>query len=167
MLSGLFSACARRFSTKFFINSDEIALRLMHADGPNYYAKVTLCGRQFQSVQVGDTLTTHRIKGPLVGDILRLTQVREIGSPSCTLRATGTGIPQSKCTQFINPTYFIVRARVQSHAFGKEIPAKRGRQRKGRRKKIFARPHITTLKVVEISIPRPTPHMKPHRHIDN
>lgn len=133
-----------------------MALRLMHADGPNYYAKVTLCGRQFQSVQVGDTLTTHRIKGPLIGDVLRLTQIREIGSPSCTLRATGTGIPGSKYTQFINPEYFVVRARVHSHSFGKEVPAKRGRQRKGRRKKIFSRPHITTLKVVEISISLPT-----------
>lgn len=137
------------------MKNDEIALQLLLEDGPKYYAKVTLCGRQFQSVQVGDSITTHRIKGPLVGDILRLTQVREIGSPSCTLQATGTGIPGARSSPVIDPSFFTIRARVQSHAFGKQVPAKRGKQRKGRRKKLFARPHITNLKIVEISLKAP------------
>lgn len=117
------------------------ALKHLHADGPNYYVKLTMKNRHL-TVTKDDVIVTHRLKGPLVGDILRMTQVRELGSPNFTLK----GSP------FVDPQYFVVRTRVLSHTYGKEVAARRGKQRKGHRKRIVISPHITTLKVLEISV---------------
>jgi large subunit ribosomal protein L21 len=118
-----------------------VALRTLYQEGPRYYAKISIKGRQF-TVTKNDVVITHRIKGPLVGDVLRLNQIRELGSKYYTL----LGNP------FICEDYFIVRAMVVEHGKGAEVKAKEGKQRKGRRKQITIMPHITKLKILEISM---------------
>lgn len=121
--------------------STKQALRQLKQDGPLYYSKITIKGRQF-TVSQHDVIVTHRLKATNIGDTLRLTQIRELGSRFCTLK----GSP------FIDPRYCIIRAQVIEHGRGMKIHAKEGRKRKGRsRRKRTIKPAISKIKILEIS----------------
>lgn len=110
-------------------------------DGPSYYAKGIIKGRFF-SFQAGDELVMHKLKNVEIGDVIRLTQITEIGSANYTMQ----GAP------FIDPTWWLIRARVIEHARGKKVLAARGKQRKGRRKKATMKPEFTKLEILQIKL---------------
>ena len=121
------------------------ALNQLCADGPRYYVKATIKNRTF-TLTKGDTVLMHRLKGPQVGDLLRLTQLNEIGSKHFTLK----GHP------YLSTERIVVRVRVMEHGRGSKVAAKEGKQRKGRRKKVTIKPLMTRLKVVEIALHPPS-----------
>lgn len=116
------------------------ALEMMKLEGPQYYAKITLKGRQY-TVGQHDVIVTHRLKETFVGDVLKLTQIRELGSRNCTIR----GNP------LIDPAYCTIRARVIEHGRGKKIKCKKGEQPKGRKKNKTTQPLLTRVHILEIN----------------
>lgn len=117
------------------------ALRMLKEDGPRLYVKALLKGRPF-TFSRGDILSMHRLADTNVGDIIRLTEVLEIGSPNFTLRGS----------YVVNPEWHVVRARVIEHSRGMKVLARRGKQRKGRRKKVSMKPRLSRLEILDISI---------------
>lgn len=107
----------------------------------NIYAKVVIKGHPF-TVTKNDLIVTHRLKGPDLGDVLKIDQAFELGTKDYTFK----GKP------LIHKSLFNIYATVIENGRGEKIWAKRGYRAKGRRKKVSIKPHTTTLRVSEISI---------------
>lgn len=117
------------------------ALARVGSEAPNLYAKVLIHNFPF-TVAKHDLITTHRMKDVRVGQVLRLSRVREVGSPSFTLRGAPL-VPEGSVE---------VLATVLEHGKGALKITMPHRQRKGPRPVKILAPPMTVLRVQDICI---------------
>lgn len=118
-----------------------MALSRINSQYPNIYAKLLIHNFPFTVVRT-DLLVTHRMRNVLVGDVVELDEVREVGSTDYKLR----GLP------LLPKGAVRVRAVVMEHTEGAKKRARMRRQRKGRRPMRTIKPLITTLRIQDIII---------------
>lgn len=117
------------------------ALQKLSSEAPNLYAKILIHNFPF-TVTSRDLLTTHRIKDVKVGQVLRLGRIREIGSPSYTIKGAPL-IPEGAAE---------VIATVVEHGRGARKLTLPHKQRKGPRPTKAISPCTTVLKIQYIQI---------------
>ena len=115
---------------------------LKKLSGKPLYAKVVVNAKAF-TVTKYDTITMHRLTDTRVGDLIQLDQVYEVGSKEYVVK----GKP------FISPQWLDIKARVIENGRGaRQVAEGRITQRKGRRKKVSIKPHITMLRIEELAV---------------
>lgn len=121
------------------------AIRKIRTEAPNVYAKLFIHNFPF-TVARNDLLTTHRMKDVQVGQVLKLTQIREVGSPSYTLKGAPL-LPEGAVE---------VIATVMEHARGAKKTTMPHLQRKGPRPVKTIKPLTTVLRIqdIKINVPR-------------
>lgn len=117
------------------------ALSKLQSENNKLYCKVMIYSFPF-TVTLSDLITLHRLKNVPIGSRILLSQIKEIGSPSFSLK----GNP------WIDPKFIRVEATVMSHGRGSKVSAAPKYQRKGRRPVKNLKPHITTLRISRIQI---------------
>lgn len=117
------------------------ALSKIRTEVPNLYAKLLIHNFPF-TVARHDLLKTHRMKDVQVGQVLRLNQIREIGSPSFTLKGAPL-LPVNSVEVF---------ATVMEHGKGAKKTTLPHKQRKGPRPVRTIRPLTTVLRIQDIKI---------------
>ena len=105
------------------------------------YAKLLIHNTPFTVCRT-DFITTHRMGDVSVGDIINLTEVREIGTTDYRLKGQ----------QLLPKGLVTVTATVMEHTHGEKVRAKMRRQRKGHRPLKTIKPRITLLRVQDITI---------------
>lgn len=129
---------------KRFACSAASLLQKVAEEGPNFYAKVNIYNFPF-TVSKYDTITMHRLKDIQVGSVLKLTNVRELGSQSWTIK----GRP------WIDPQTVHVEALVLEHGRGAKVKAKQPKRRKGHTPLRTIKPLTTTLLIRDICVKVP------------
>lgn len=119
-------------------------LQKMSEEYPRLYAKVNIYNFPF-TVSRQDRIVLHRLKDVKIGDILRLDRIREIGSPTFTIK----GRP------WVSPEYCSVEACVIEHGRGEKVKAKEPKKRKGHQKNLTIKPLTTTLLIRDIKLLNP------------
>lgn len=117
------------------------ALDKINSQYPKVYAKLLIHNFPF-TVMRSDLLVTHRMRDVLVGDVIELDEVREVGSTDYKL----CGLP------LLPKGAVRVRAVIMEHTEGAKKRARMRRQRKGRRPMRTIKPLITTLRIQDIII---------------
>ena len=117
------------------------ALSKISSQHPNVYAKLLIHNFPFTVVRT-DLLVTHRMRDVLVGDVIELDEVREVGSADYKLR----GLP------LLPKGAVRVRAVVMEHTEGAKKRARMRRQRKGRRPMRTIKPLITSLRIQDVLV---------------
>ncbi len=116
-------------------------LKRAASEYPSLYAKVNIYNFPF-TVSRHDTITMHRLKDVPLGSKLKLTNVREVGSPSVTIK----GRP------WIGRDLVSVEAVVIEHGRGAKVQAKQPKRRKGHTPLRTIKPLTTTLLIRDIRI---------------
>ena len=116
-------------------------LKRAASEYPSLYAKVNIFNFPF-TVTRHDTITMHRLKDVPLGAKLKLTNVREVGSPSVTIK----GQP------WIDRKLVSVEAIVIEHGRGAKVQAKQPKRRKGHTPLRTIKPLTTTLLIRDIRI---------------
>ena len=116
-------------------------LQKISEEYPRLYAKVNIFNFPF-TVSRQDRIVLNRLKDVKIGDVLRLDRIREIGSPSFTIK----GHP------WINPKYCNIEACVIENGRGAKVEAKKPKKRKGHQKNSTIKPLTTTLLIRDIKI---------------
>lgn len=117
------------------------ALAKIKKESPRLYAKLLIHNFPF-TVTRSDLLTTHRMKDVKVGQVLRLTRIREIGSASYTLKGAPL-LPEGSVE---------VVATVMEHTEGAKKKVMPHLQRKGPRPNKTIKPLVTVLRIQDIQI---------------
>lgn len=117
------------------------ALSKLQTESDRLYCKIMLYSFPF-TVTISDLITLHRLKNVPIGSRILLSQIKEIGSPSFSLK----GNP------LINPKFIKIEATVMSHGRGSKTSAAPKYQRKGRRPVKNLKPHTTTLRISRIQL---------------
>jgi large subunit ribosomal protein L21 len=109
------------------------------------YAKLLIHNTPFTVCRT-DFITTHRMGDVSVGDVINLTEIREIGTTDYRLKGQQL-LPKGLAT---------VTATVMEHTHGEKVRAKMRRQRKGHRPLKTIKPRITILRVQDIVLTKPS-----------
>lgn len=116
------------------------ALSLIRAQ-PSQYIIASLAGRKYL-LTPRDLLTVPRLKDVKVGDVLKLSDIHEIGSRDYTLRGTPT-IPAEQVR---------VQATVVEHTRGKMEVIFKKKRRKGYERTVYHKQTYTRLRIGPIDI---------------
>ncbi|KAM5532383.1 hypothetical protein V8D89_013977 [Ganoderma adspersum] len=116
------------------------ALSLIRAQ-PSQYIIASLAGRKYL-LTPRDLLTVPRLKDVKVGDVLKLSDIHEIGSREYTLRGSPT----------IPPDQVRVEATVVEHTKGKMEVIFKKKRRKGYERTVYHKQTYTRLRVGPIDI---------------
>lgn len=117
------------------------ALAKIGSQASNLYAKIFIHNFPF-TVTRHDLITMHRMKDVRVGQVLRLDKIREVGSPSYTLKGAPL-LPEGSVE---------VLATVVEHGKGARRVTLPHKQRKGPRPTKAISPHKTVLRIQDIII---------------
>lgn len=117
------------------------ALQRLRSELPNAYAKIFIHNFPF-TVTRHDLITTHRMKDVEVGQVLKLSQIRELGTPSFTVKGAPL-LPDGAAD---------VIATVMEHSRGAKKVTLPHRQRKGPRPVKTIKPLTTVLRIQDIRI---------------
>lgn len=123
------------------------------ADQNRLYAKISIKNTMF-TVTKSDIIHTHLLKDVLPGMELTMDFVKEVGSPSITLRASRPGSHRKKdILRVFNPDLVKVSAIVLEHCKAEKVIARKGYKADHRhfRKKTI-RPMMTKLRITDIKI---------------
>lgn len=133
----------RQYSTQEMPSNMSLdnALSLMKEEDEKIYAKIILNGQHF-TITPGDLLITHRLVDTKIGDVLKIKQIYELGTPSYTIR-NNSFISHDKCS---------IMATVVANTRGAKVHRKIVYRRKVQQPSKNLKPHISVLRIKEISI---------------
>ncbi|PVU93604.1 hypothetical protein BB559_003231 [Furculomyces boomerangus] len=108
---------------------------------PNHFATVIIKGRPF-TVTKRDLVVMDRIKDLKVGDVIKLTQITELGSKDFTIK----GSP------YINPELVNLQATVVEHPESSLMTIFKKKRRKGYQRTLKHKNQHTLLRVTELEV---------------
>ena len=119
------------------------ALSLLRSQ-PSHYVIASLAGRKYL-LTPRDLLTVTRLKDVKVGDVLKLSDIHEVGSREYTIRGNPT----------LPPEQVKVEATVVEHTKGRMEVIFKKKRRKGYQKTIKHKQTYTRLRIGQIDIVEP------------
>jgi ribosomal protein L21 len=123
------------------VNKTQTLLTKISDQYPLIYAKVNIFNFPF-TISRQDQIVMHRLKDVQVGDVIKLNQIREIGSKDFTIK----GNP------WIDTKFCDIEACVVEHGRGAKVQAKEPKKRKGHQRNVTIKPLTTTLLIRDIKI---------------